>query len=73
MAMVHGRPKFTKCCAFCNYWIGDAKMEFVSMGMGFKYDNNACGKCLKKGGAVTHAGSNCSKDYEPSLEAKKLM
>ena len=73
MSMITARPKISKYCAFCNYWTGDAKMEFVSMGAGYKFDNSACGKCIKRGGSVTRAGSHCSHDYEPSIEAKKLM
>ena len=73
MSMMTARPKISKYCVFCNYWTGDAKMEFVSMGAGYKFDNSACGKCIKKGGSITRAGSSCPTYFEPNLEAKKLM
>ena len=73
MAMMHAKPKFCKYCVFCNNWTGDAHMEFVSTGMGYKFDGSASGKCIKKNGAVTHAGSGCSQHYEPNPEAKKLL
>lgn len=73
MAMMHARPKISKYCVFCDYWTGDAKMEFVSDGMGYKFDGSASGKCIKKNGSVTHAGSSYCRNYEPNPEAKKLL
>jgi hypothetical protein len=50
-------------------------LKFISIGAGYEFDNNASGKCIKKNGAVTHAGASASSChyYEPSREAKKLM
>lgn len=71
--MMTAKPKNGKYCAFCNYWVGDAKMEFVSVGVGYRFDNRARGKCMKKEGSPKEAGSGCSQYFEPNLEAKKLM
>jgi hypothetical protein len=73
--MQKARPKYSKLCAFCEYWTGDCGLKFISIGAGYEFDNTASGKCIKKNGAVTHAGASASSChyYEPSREAKKLM
>lgn len=71
--MQQAHPKRSRRCAFCNYWTGDAKLRYVSNGVGYEFDNNANGKCIKKNGGITRAGSSCNKDYEPNLDAKKLL
>ena len=65
-------PKHTKRCVFCNYWMGDAEMEYVSVQQGFRYDSTKKGKCLKHGDSLRDACTSCDK-YEPSMEAKKLI
>ncbi len=73
MARTCARPKFSHLCVFCEYWTGDVGMTFRSTGMGYEYEREAVGKCIKRSGATTKAASGCSKDYEPSREAKKLL
>lgn len=73
MARVCAKPKFSHLCVFCENWTGDAGMVFRSTGMGYEYEREAVGKCIKRGGAVTKAGSNCTKYFEPNREAQKLM
>lgn len=70
---MHGHPKRNKYCAYCNYWLGDAKLKFVSNGMGFEFDQRAKGKCIKANGSPRDAGSGCTANYEPSPDAKKLL
>ena len=73
MARTCARPNFTHLCVFCDNWTGDAEMKFRSTGMGYEYEREAVGKCIKKNGCVTKAASGCSNHYEPNREAKKLL
>ena len=73
MGKACARPRTTKICAFCNYWTGDASLKYVNDNMGYEYEREADGKCINRKGSMTKAGSSCSKGYEPSPEAKKLM
>ena len=72
MARTCAKPKFTHLCVFCDNWTGDAGMTFRSAGMGYEYEREASGKCIKKG-TTTKAASGCTSHYEPSHEAKKLL
>lgn len=72
MAIYKHHPKRAKNCVFCHYWIGDAKMKFVNNVVGYEYDGNAKGKCTKRNGASTPAVYTC-RDYEPSVDASKLL
>ena len=65
-------PKHTKRCVFCNFWMGDAEMEYVSVQQGYRYDGTKKGKCLKHGGSLRDSCTSCDK-YEPSMEAKRLL
>ncbi len=65
-------PKRVKNCAFCKFWLGDAKMKFVGSIVGYEYDGSTKGKCTKRNGSSTSALHNCS-DYAPSLEAERLL
>lgn len=71
--MQQTHPKRSKHCAYCNYWVGDAKLKYINNNVGFEYDNNANGKCIRRSGSITRAGSSCDKDYEPNQEAKKIL
>lgn len=73
MARTCAKPKFSRLCVFCDNWTGDAGMEFRSVGMGYEFEKEAVGKCIKKGGATTKAGSGCSNLYEPNHAAQKMM
>lgn len=71
---MYGHPKRDKRCAYCNYWLGDAKLRFVSKGMGYEIDNNVKGKCIQKGGTSTNAGTgSCCTYYKPNPDAQKLL
>lgn len=73
MSRTCSKPKFSRLCVFCENWTGDAAMEFRSVGMGYEYEREAAGKCIKHGGSITKAGSGCTKYFEPNREARKLM
>ena len=73
MARVCAKPKFSYLCVFCENLTVDAGVVFRSTGMGYEYEREAVGKCIKRGGTVTKAGSNCTKYFEPNREAQKLM
>lgn len=73
MARTCAQPKFTHLCAFCENWTGDADLKFRSVGMGYEYEREATGKCIKRSGAITKAASGCKERFEPSREARKLM
>ena len=73
MSRTCAKPKSTHLCVFCEYWAGDADMKFRSTGMGYEYERDAVGKCIKQSGVKTRASSGCSNYYEPSREAKKLL
>ncbi len=72
MSTLTGHPKRIKKCAFCDYWLGDAGLEFVSNATGYKFDGNVKGKCIKKNGSLVNSGTQCSY-YQPSPEARKLL
>ena len=64
-------PKFSKECVYCNYWLGNAGLEFLSPDAGYKFNAGAQGKCAQKG-SITPALATCPQ-YEPSMEAKRLL
>ena len=73
MARTCARPKFSRFCVFCDNWTGDAAMTFRSVGMGYEFEREAVGKCIKNGGATTKAASGCTYHFTPNREAQKLM
>lgn len=67
-------PKRVKRCAFCNFWFGDANLNFISSSVGFEYDPNAAGKCFKRGSANYKAGSGAGCPYyAPNDTAKRIL
>lgn len=66
------RPDRNPFCVFCEYWMGDAEMEFISRMAGYKFEGNAKGKCAKSGVLRTAVNIKC-RDFEYSREAKKLL
>lgn len=70
--MVKNHPKRGNKCVFCNNWIGDAKMKFVSTSVGYEYDDHAFGTCTKLN-TKKNAGYGCQNKYEPSMDAKRLL
>lgn len=73
MARTCARPKFSRLCVFCDNWMGDADMTFRSVGMGYEFEREAVGKCIKKMGTTTKAASGCTNYFTPNREAQKLM
>ena len=73
MARTCAKPKFTHLCVFCDNWTGDADMTFRSAGMGYEFEREATGKCIKRGGIATKAAASCTKYFEPNREAQKLL
>lgn len=74
MARICMKPnKYNHYCVFCDNWTGDADMTFRSVGMGYEFEREAVGKCIKKSGATTKAASGCTNHYEPNHEAQKVM
>lgn len=71
MGLCRNHPKKCKHCVFCNYWISDIKLKFISPTSGYEYEQYTDGKCAKKG-HTCRAYSSCV-HYEPSVEAKKLL
>ena len=71
MGLCRNHPKRCKYCVFCNYWISDIKLKFINSTVGYEYEQNADGKCVKKNNS-TRAYSSCPK-FEPSADAKKLL
>ena len=71
-AIYKHHPKRAKDCVFCKFWMGDARMKFISSGIGFEFDGNAKGPCAKRNGASTTAFYTCP-NYAPGLEAEKLL
>lgn len=65
-------PKGARNCVFCNSWIGDAQMKFKNAVVGYEYDATAKGQCTRRNGASTDACYSWQ-NYEPSMDAKKLL
>lgn len=66
-------PRINKACVFCNNWIGDANMKYLTSNNTYEFDSDAKGKCTKKLGAIQRASSCCSAHYEPNMDAKRLL
>lgn len=71
MARTKGHPKRNKYCVFCKYWTGEADMKFINSTVGYEYEHDAKGKCMKKDCNML-AYSACQR-YEPSIDAEKLL
>lgn len=71
MAKTRNHPKRVKQCVFCNYWIGDADLKFVSSTVGYEYEYYAQGKCAKKS-MNAKAYQSCN-FFAPSIDASKLL
>lgn len=71
MGLYRNHPRKCKTCVFCNYWISDIKLRFVSPSVGYEYESYTNGKCAKSG-STTRAYSSCAY-YQPSTDARKLL
>ena len=71
MAKTRNHPKRCKHCVFCNYWMGDAELKFVSSTVGYEYESYAEGKCAKQN-STKKAYLSCNA-YTPSPEAAKVL
>ena len=65
-------PKKAKHCAFCKRWNGNAGLIFMSSTQGYKFDPSINGKCMASNQNRRSGISGC-KDYEPSVEAGRLL
>jgi len=66
-------PKRVKKCAFCKRWNGDADLEIKNPASGIYFTMGVYGKCMVRNASrVSNAGDNC-KEYEPSVEASRLL
>ena len=73
MATTLFHPKNGKRCALCKRWGGDANLVFKTPQTGYQFTTGVYGKCMKNGSnQVSTNGVNC-RDYEPSVEANKLL
>lgn len=66
-------PKNGKRCAFCKRWTGDARLIFKSPQVGYQFTTGVFGKCMKNGSTQTSTSGNGCKDYEPGVEASRLL
>ena len=73
MARYRYSPKHNKVCVFCNNWVGDANMKYLSSTNVYEFDSDAKGQCTKKSGAVMRASQFCSSHYTPNREAERLL
>ena len=73
MAKIAVNPKNRKHCVFCEYWMGDADLEYVSNMAGYRFEANAKGKCTKYGGNTKTAITSGCRYFEYNREAKKLL
>ena len=74
MSKTYGKPTTHKYCAFCQYWMGDAKLEFKNQQFGFSFEGSASGKCAKQGNLTKSAGYNsCYCKYYAPNEKVKIM
>ena len=71
MARLRWHPKYHKNCIFCNKWMGEAKLTFISNTVGYEFDSSVKGKCLC--GSEHTAIYGCTTKFEPTIEAKKLL
>jgi hypothetical protein len=73
MARIKFKPKANKICAFCNNWIGNADLKYLPHAYCYELETGAVGNCTKRHGPNKRADSFCSSDYEPSMEARRLL
>jgi len=66
-------PKNGKKCAFCKRWNGNANFIFKNAQVGYEYEIGVFGKCMKNGSNQPSTGGVNCRDYEPSVEANKLL
>lgn len=66
-------PKNGKRCAFCKRWDGNANPVFKNPQTGFQFTTGVSGKCMKNGSRQASTNGNGCRDYEPSVEASKLL
>ncbi len=75
MSKTYGKPTTHKYCVFCQYWVGDAGLEFKNPQLGFQFESTASGKCAKIGNNMKTAGYNsCAcKYFTPNEKARIMM
>lgn len=70
-ALAH--PKKTQLCAFCKRWSGNADLKFKNVSSGFQYTTGVFGKCMATNATKPCTTGHGCKQYEPSVEASRLL
>jgi len=73
MARVIAHPKKAQKCAFCKRWNGDAKLIFKNQHVGYEYESGVYGKCMATNSNQPSTNGAYCKNYEPSVEASRLL
>jgi len=71
MPKTRNHPRRSKYCVFCKYWMGDAGLKYVSPSVGFEYERDVLGKCIKSN--LNYLTYFSCFDYVPSIDAEKLL
>jgi len=71
MPTIRKHPRRDKRCVFCKYWMGDAGLKYVNSSVGFEYERDTLGKCLKRN--INHLTYFSCFDYSPSIDAEKIL
>ena len=72
MGKIIVHPKNRKYCVFCEYWAGDAGLEFVSRQSGYRFEQFCQGKCMMRNANYSSGYMGCPK-FKYSREAEKLL
>jgi hypothetical protein len=73
MGKTIAHPKKTQRCAFCKRWNGNAELEFKHSTTGFSFTTGVFGKCMATNSNQPSTNGNGCKNYEPSVEASRLL
>jgi hypothetical protein len=66
-------PKKGSKCAFCKRWNGNADLVFKHPSTGFEFTTGVFGKCMATNSNQPSTGGQQCRNYEPSVEASKLL
>lgn len=66
-------PKNGKRCAFCKRWSGNANLTFKNSQTGYQFTTGEYGKCMKNGSNQVSTNGNGCHDYEPGIDAGRLL
>lgn len=65
-------PKYPKC-ALCQKWMGNANLVFKAKHIGFEYDVNVKGTCMRDNNPKSSQYGDVCRYYEPSNEASRIL